>query len=187
MVIFEFTRNFKHQKNGDGLRPVENYNPWYPVLYTAYLLVRSMLQKQLDQDYLQIKHKNQEVVLPIRLQAYERICLLLERIKPNNMVPRLNTKETTATELRVALINEIRNEFNHNLSQQVYMSSDAWMYVSSAIEQLISMINEAGNELEEGASGLQLARKIFDKSMENEQDTVQGALTFVKKEIQDLF
>ncbi|MFY0607458.1 MAG: hypothetical protein JXR10_12125 [Cyclobacteriaceae bacterium] len=161
--------------------------PGVLILYTAYLLVRSFLQKQLDEVHLNLRHKNQEIVTPIRLQAYERVCLLLERISPNNIIPRLNGPEMSAKELQGALISEIRSEFSHNLSQQVYMSEDAWMYVSGAVEQLISLINESANELTEQAKSFDLARTIFEKSMQNEQDTVRGAQSFVKNEIKELF
>lgn len=161
--------------------------PGILILYTAYLMVRSFMQRQLDEQMMALRHKNQETVLPIRLQAYERICLLLERISPNNIIPRLSDREFTAKQFQGLLISEIRSEFNHNLSQQVYMSQDAWTYVSGAVEQLISLINEAGNELSPDASGLELAHKVFEKSMQNQQDTIRGALSFVKSEIQQLF
>lgn len=157
------------------------------VLYTAYLLMRAQAQKQLEEYRLSLRQKNQEVILPVRLQAYERICLLLERISPNNLIPRVNAKNMTARDLQAALIADVRSEYNHNLSQQVYMSNDAWMYVSGAVEQLISTINEAGNELDEQATSLVLAKKIFEKNMQNNQDTVRGALTYVKNEIKELF
>ena len=67
------------------------------------------------------------------------------------------------------------------------MSEDAWMYVSSAVEQLISLINEASNEVGPEESSLALATKIFEKNMQNEQDTIRGALQFVKAEIRTLF
>ncbi|MFT6883456.1 MAG: putative membrane protein, partial [Marinoscillum sp.] len=70
--------------------------PGVLILYTSYLLVRSFLQKQLDEVHLNRRHRNQEIVTPIRLQAYERICLLLERISPNNLIPRLNGPEMSA-------------------------------------------------------------------------------------------
>lgn len=161
--------------------------PGILILYTAYLLVRSFMNKQLDELHLSLRHKNQETVLPIRLQAYERICLLLERIAPNNLVPRLNDKSLTAKQLQGMLVSEIRSEFNHNLSQQVYMSEEAWIYVTGAVEQLISLINESANELGEEASGLDLAKMVFEKNMRNDQDTLRGALSFVKKEIKELF
>lgn len=157
------------------------------VLYAAYLMVRSFTNKQLEEYKYSIRQKNQEIVLPIRLQAYERVCLLLERVSPSNMVPRLNNNKMTAKDLQSALVTEIRSEYNHNLSQQVYMSGDAWTYVSSAIEQLISMINEAGNEMEEKATGLDLARAIFEKMLRQDGDTLKDALTYIKEEIKEVF
>ncbi|MFY0601696.1 MAG: hypothetical protein JXR03_18630 [Cyclobacteriaceae bacterium] len=157
------------------------------VLYAVLMVVRSIMQKQLDEYSLAVRQKNQEVVTPIRLQAYERVCLLLERVSPNNIIPRLNLPEMKVKDLQVALISEIRNEVNHNLSQQVYMSDDAWSFVSGAVEQLISMINEAGNEVAVDAPSVELARVIFEKSMKNDQDTIKGALRFLKEEIKDVF
>ncbi|MEO9477405.1 MAG: hypothetical protein ABJG41_17805 [Cyclobacteriaceae bacterium] len=157
------------------------------VLYAVLMVVRSIMQKQLDEYSMSIRQKNQEVVTPIRLQAYERVCLLLERISPNNVIPRLNHPEMTSKDLQGALVAEIRSEYNHNLSQQVYMSDDAWSFVSGAVEQLISLINEAGNEVKADAPSIELARAIFEKSMKNEQDTIKGAIRFLKEEIKDVF
>lgn len=157
------------------------------VLYAAYLIVRSFTTKQLEEYKYAIRQKNMEIVTPIRLQAYERVCLLLERIAPSNLIPRLNNNKMTAKDLQSALISEIRGEYNHNLSQQVYMSGDAWMYVSSAVEQLISMINEAGNQMEEKATGLDLAKAIFEKSINQDGDTLKNALSYIKEEIREVF
>lgn len=157
------------------------------VLYAVYLVIRSFLQKQLEEYKFSISQKNQEIVLPIRLQAYERVCLLLERISPGNIIPRLNENGMGARQFQADLIAEIRNEFNHNLSQQVYLTEDAWAYVSGSIEQLISMINEAGNQLNAEATSLDLARLIFEKSMQQESDSIKNALSVVKREIQQLF
>ncbi|MFH6984801.1 hypothetical protein [Marinoscillum sp. 108] len=161
--------------------------PGLLILYTAYLIVRSFMNKQLDELHLSLRHKNQEVVLPIRLQAYERICLLLERISPNHIIPRLNEKDLSAKQLQGALVSEIRSEFSHNLSQQVYISEEAWIYVTGAIEQLISLINESANELDDSATSLDLAKMVFEKNMRNQQDTLRGALSFIKNEIKELF
>ncbi len=157
------------------------------ILYSAYLMVRSFLNKQLDEKLLTLRHKNQETVLPVRMQAYERICLLLERISPNNLIPRVNEKDMTAGQLQAVMVSEIRNELNHNLSQQVYMSDDAWTYVKSAVEQLVSLINETANELGPESNSLDLAKQVFEKNMANQTDTLTGALTFVKAEIRELF
>lgn len=157
------------------------------VLYLAYLLVRSFLNKQLDEIRLQVAQKSQEVVIPVRLQAYERICLLLERISPTNLLSRINNSELNAIEFQHILINEVREEFNHNLSQQVYMSSEAWSQVQTAVEDVISLINEAGGSLEGEEKSLALAKKIIDLSMARPADTTRQALDFVKGEIQGIF
>jgi|AntAceMinimDraft_6_1070360.scaffolds.fasta_scaffold00055_40 hypothetical protein len=157
------------------------------VLYAVYLVIRAFLNNQLDEYKFSLSQKNQEIILPIRLQAYERVCLLLERVSPGNIIPRLNENGMNARQFQADLVIEIRKELNHNLSQQVYLSNDAWAYVSGAVEQLISMINEAGNQLTEEASSLDLARLIFEKSMQQETDVIKNAIGAVKREIQQLF
>ncbi|NQZ75097.1 MAG: hypothetical protein HRT61_03155 [Ekhidna sp.] len=157
------------------------------VLYLAYLLVRSFLQKQLDEIAFGVRQKNQEIVVPIRLQAYERVVLLLERITPANLVSRLGGSEYTAEEFQQILVHEIRNEFNHNLSQQVYMSDSAWTYVTTAVEQTISLINSSRNTLEEKAKGFDLARAILESSAGEDMDTPKQAIKYIKEEIQDVF
>jgi hypothetical protein len=153
------------------------------VVYVSYLITRSFHNKQLDELAITLKQKNQETVTPIRLQAYERIILLLERISPSNLIPRLSNAEFNAEEFQQILIHEIRNEFNHNLSQQVYMSDSAWTYVSTAVEQVISLVNSCANALESEAKGSELARAI----LENSDDTTYRAIKYVKEEIQTIF
>ncbi len=157
------------------------------VLYLAYLLVRSFLQKQLDEIAFSVRQKNQEIVVPIRLQAYERIVLLLERITPSNLLSRLGNAEYTAEEFQQILVHEIRNEFNHNLSQQVYMSDSAWTYVSTAVEQTISLINSSANGLGNEAKGIELARVVLENGAGEEMDTPKQAIKFIKEEIQSIF
>ncbi|WP_420575927.1 hypothetical protein [Ekhidna sp.] len=157
------------------------------VLYLAYLLVRSFLQKQLDEIAFSVRQKNQEIVVPIRLQAYERIVLLLERITPANLISRLSSSDYSAEEFQHILIHEIRNEFNHNLSQQVYMSDSAWTYVTTAVEQTISIINSSSNALDKKAKGFDLARAILENSAGEEMDTPKQAIKYIKEEIQDVF
>lgn len=157
------------------------------VLYLAYLLVRSFLQKQLDEIAFNVRQKNQEIVVPIRLQAYERVILLLERITPSNLLSRLGNSEYSAEEFQQILIHEIRNEFNHNLSQQVYMSDSAWTYVTTAIEQTISLINSSANALGEKSKGIELARTVLENGAGEEFDSPKQAIKYIKEEIQTIF
>ncbi len=155
------------------------------VLYAVYLMMRSFLTTRLEEMRAVNRQKSQEVVLPIRLQAYERIVLLLERMSPNNLITRLNNQEYTAKEFQQILVSEVRNEFNHNLAQQVYLSEKAWAYVSGAIEDLITTINESAGTLEEDAVALDLAKEIFERNIQ--KNTIPNALTYVKNEIREEF
>jgi hypothetical protein len=155
--------------------------------YLAYLLVRSFLQSKLEEVSFVMRQKNQETVIPIRLQAYERICLLLERINPSNLVQRLNNGEYSAAEFQQILVHEIREEFNHNLSQQVYMSSEAWTYVTTSVEQVISEVNGASNGLEDDSTSIDLAKALLELQSQKEVHILTESLDFVKKEIQVLF
>jgi hypothetical protein len=156
-------------------------------IYAMYLTVNSFLKKDFENRLVELKNKNAEIILPNRLQAYERMTLFLERVTPGNLVLRLNDPSYSARKLQSAMVNEIREELNHNLSQQVYMSDDAWKLIKNTVEELISLINEAARELPEDARGIDLAKNIFATISEKNFDRIDQTLTFIKNEIQRLF
>jgi hypothetical protein len=157
------------------------------VLYAAYLLVRSFIQKEIDLKKIEVRGRSIETVLPNRLQAYERIALFLERISPQNLLIRLSSPGMTAREFHQLLLGEIRNEYNHNVSQQVYMSEHVWSLVKNAKEDLIVSINDSAGEMKTEATSLDLSKKIFEKSVNKSVDPIAHALSELKKEIQQTF
>lgn len=157
------------------------------VLYAVYLMVKSFINAELDKKRLEIRGKSIETSMPNRLHAYERICLFLERISPNNLIVRLNNGDYTAREFQQILLNEIREEYNHNVSQQLYMSEEAWSLVKSAKEDLIVTVNEAMTTLAQEATGMDLSKAIFERTIQKEPDPIQHALVSVKKEIWNSF
>jgi uncharacterized protein YjaZ len=161
--------------------------PAAAVLYGMYLVVKSFVQKELDKSRIEIKSKNAELTLPMRLKAYERLSLFLERITPNNLVIRVRDNSYTALQFQQALLNDIREEFNHNLSQQIYVSNNAWNLVKSAKEEIISVVNQSSKDLNADANSLMLAKKIFDKMMERKSDPTAVALAQIKEEARSLF
>lgn len=161
--------------------------PAAAVLYAMYLVVKSFLDKELARHHLEIRGRSIETILPNRLHAYERICLFLERITPDNLVVRLNNGQYSAREFQQILLNEIREEYNHNVSQQMYMSEKSWDLVKSAKEDLILMINDVVNNLPQEATSIDLARKLFEKAGQKQLDPIQHALREVKNEIRQAF
>ena len=154
------------------------------VLYGMYLVVVSFLSKEREKLLIDLKTQNTQVVLPIRLQAAERLCLLLERVTPNNLVRRSNPAQYTAAELHPILLGEVREEFNHNLSQQVYFSEETWEAVRRAIEDVVTLLNMSRQSLNAEATGMDLAKTIFTQSLEQKNDAITFALRKVKSEIQ---
>jgi len=157
------------------------------VLYAAYLLVRTFVQKELDLKRLEVRGKSIELVLPNRLQAYERMALFLERVSPQNLLVRLNISGMPSREFHQLLLSEIRNEYNHNVAQQVYISENVWNLIKNAKEDLILSINDAAGEMSMESTSLDLSRKIFEKSISKQVDPIAHALVELKKEIQQTF
>lgn len=157
------------------------------VLYGMYLVVISFLSKEREKMLIDLKTQNTTTILPVRLQAGERLCLLLERITPNNLVRRSSPSGVTAAELHGSLLAEVREEFSHNFSQQIYFSEETWEAVKRAVEDVITILNQSRQQLEADASGIDLAKAIFAISLERENDAITHALKEVKSEIQLYF
>ncbi len=157
------------------------------VLYAAYLMVKSFTQKEIEVRKLEVRSRSIETILPARLQAYERITLFLERISPQNLLLRLTDSAYTAREFQKILLDEIRNEYNHNVSQQVYMSEEVWSMVKNSKEDLTVMINEAASQMNDDSKSIDLSKKIFEIVMEKKVDPIGHALSELKKEIQQIF
>ena len=156
-------------------------------LYGMYLIVRSFINRDIEVRKLEVRSRAIETILPNRLQAYERMCLFMERITPQNMLLRLNSPGIPAREFHRMLLEEIRNEYNHNVSQQVYMCEAVWNLVKNAKEDLVIMINEALEQMLAEATSIDLAKKIFELAMDKKVDPMGHALSELKKEIQQTF
>jgi hypothetical protein len=157
------------------------------VLYAMYLVVRLFVQREIDIKKLEVRGKCIETVLPNRLQAYERMTLFLERMSPQNLLMRLNVVGMPAREFHQLLLTEIRNEYNHNASQQIYIGEEVWNMIKNSKEDLIVMINEAASEMTPESTSLNLSKKIFEKSITKTVDPIAHALSELKKEIHQVF
>jgi hypothetical protein len=157
------------------------------VLYLAYLLVRSFIEKELELRKLEVRGRSMETILPNRLHAYERMALFLERMAPQNLLIRINTGNMAAREFHQLLLTEIRNEYNHNVSQQIYISEEVWDQIKNAKEDLIVTINDAAMEMAADSTSLDMAKKIFEKTINKAVDPLAHALVELKREIQRTF
>ena len=157
------------------------------VLYAMYLTLKSVMAKEIVKSNMDYKIENSKLVVPNRLQAFERMCLFLERLSPGNLVFRLNTSNMTAKALQHLMISEIREEFNHNLSQQIYMSDQSWDLIKNTVEDVIALINTNAEKLSEDSKSVELAKLIFNEIEKRDVDPVAITLSQVKSEIRDIF
>ena len=157
------------------------------VLYGMYLTVKLLLEREADRHRYDVQARYTESVVPIRLQAYERMVLFLERISPNNLLLRLGGSSTTVLEFQQRLLQEIRDEYNHNLSQQVYMSQGVWDQIQAAMNDVMTLINQASGDTQPDAPALNLSKRIFERIIQRDTSPTAEALKAVKAEIQMMF
>lgn len=124
---------------------------------------------------------------PLQLQAYERLTLLVDRIAIPNLISRTSTEGLTAREMQLVLTRTIRDEFDYNITQQIYIAPEAWNAVKQLKEKNLLIINQVGSKLPANASGLDLSRAILDfmvtDNKANLHELVSEALSFEAKKL----
>jgi hypothetical protein len=127
-----------------------------------------------------------QIALPLCLQAYERLVVLMERIKPESLAGRVGEPGITVPELRRLMIHSIGAEYEHNISQQIYVSAEAWEAVSNAKEQLVSLINSVSEKLPAAAEGRALTKQLLELSLKEKDFPLRTALTVLNAEAKKL-
>jgi hypothetical protein len=153
------------------------------VFLTAWLVLQNMIRNDQDKRKQELILQNSRTVTPIKLQAYERIVLFLERISLESLLLRVSVQDMTAQQLHNAMLNAVRSEFEHNLSQQIYMSQQAWEVVRNARSNMIKIINSEAEKLPADSSAMTLSKKLLEKIIDLEQEPTRAAIDFVKAEI----
>ena len=108
----------------------------------VFLLMRQFLKGQLLNEQIKSRGQLQKDTLALRIQAYERLVLFCERIDLSSLLLRLNTPETRPEHLKHALMVSVQKEFEHNLTQQIYVSSELWQMISLLKEKTIASISQ---------------------------------------------
>ncbi len=158
------------------------------VFLTAYFLLTRYMQKDATAKAIELKLKRDKEIVMLRLQAYERLALFLERISPASVISRVRVPDMICTELQYAMIKNIREEYEHNLSQQIYVSSATWNLIVQAKDEIIKTVNLIGQQLPPDASSGQLINAIFTGiSRTGAPLPTEQALEFLKTECRELF
>jgi hypothetical protein len=153
------------------------------VFLTSYFLLKKMIASDQDKRRQELILQNGRTVMPIRLQAYERIILFLERISLESLLVRVSTPDMNSVQLHTALLTTIRSEFEHNLSQQIYMTSQAWEVVKNARSGMIRIINSEAEKMPANSSGMALSKRLLETIMELDKEPTRVAIDFIKAEV----
>jgi len=106
---------------------------------------------------------------PLQLQAYERLVMLSERIALPNLISRANQPGLNAKEMQVLLLESVKQEYEYNMTQQIYVSPVAWEAVKNLKEQTMLIINQVGSAMPPDASGLDLNKVLMDVMMKQQK------------------
>ena len=136
--------------------------PSVVVLAACYLIVKKFLVSEIQRKQLAIFKDSQDTTLRLKLQAYERLVLFIERITPRQLIPRVYDSSMTVRDLQQVMTISINGEFEHNMSQQIYVSNNVWETVKNVKEQELTMVNRLAQSLNPDAPARDLHARILE-------------------------
>jgi len=156
-------------------------------LAVGYSFIKNDLKHYLDLRDAELKKDDRKQLLPLRLQAHERLIIFIERINPSNLFLRLHEQGIPVTALQAVILNDIRSEYQHNVTQQLYVSTETWEVVKKLKDDTLAMVNNAVNELPDGAMGVDLSRMILQHMAGLEDNPYDLTVNLIKKDVHQLF
>jgi|688.fasta_scaffold86759_4 hypothetical protein len=154
---------------------------------TAFFLVKKFLERDYQNQMVAMKAENQKMITPLRLQAYERLILLMERTNLSDLITRTHKSGMSARMLHSELLKTIRNEFDHNIAQQLYVTNKSWDSLKTAKEETIKTINIAASHVSDTAPAMELVNVLFDIITKVERLPTEIATDMLKMEARQLF
>ncbi|HEY2583280.1 MAG TPA: hypothetical protein VGI43_15825 [Mucilaginibacter sp.] len=157
------------------------------VVWMAFYLLKPYLDRDEKIQLLEFRKTISHQTLPLRLQAYERLVLYIERVNPANMLLRMNATSYGALDLYAIIAEEIRNEYQHNITQQIYVSSRAWGVVKHVKDDTLAIVHNAVKALPPNATGLDLSKVILGRLSELDANPYEVGTTILRQDIEQLF
>lgn len=161
--------------------------PALVMFWAVRSLFKEFLQGQQQMRLMEIKQQQGSTTLPLRLQAYERLALFCERISIPNLIMRLKTDGMQSGALRVALMMAIQQEFEHNLTQQVYVSEKLWEIVKLSRTDTVNVVTSVAEEIDPKANANELIAALFKAIEERDGSPLLTAQSAIKREAGILF
>ncbi|WP_207510777.1 hypothetical protein [Longitalea luteola] len=154
-------------------------------------LAYALWKQRKEAKELMEKHEKQKAAAPsaqpLQLQAYERLMLLVDRIALPNIISRTSQAGLSARDMQALLVQQIRQEFEYNVTQQIYVSQESWEAVRNLKDQNILIINQIASFLPADATGQDLSRSILEMLMQSPKaslhNVVADVLSFEAKKL----
>ena len=135
--------------------------PAFCVLLATWITMHKFYKSEADKRLWELKRLSQKEISPLRMRAYERLALLLERTMPEHMLIDLNLAEMTPLQLQAHLMHTIRQEYDHNLSQQIYVSDQVWQLIENAKQQTVAFVNSIAQQMPAQSNALDYAKTLI--------------------------
>ena len=156
------------------------------VLLATWLVLFKMLRDERDKREFELRKASHKEALPIRLRGYERLAILLERTTPEHMLRDMDIANLTVQQLQILLMKTVRLEFDHNLSQQVYVSDAVWEAVILVEEEMISFIAAGAKNFAPDSPALPYAQQLITVYGTNGQTPNQLAQIKLREEARSI-
>lgn len=160
--------------------------PALVVLAATWLVMHKLFNNEQEKRLWELKRLSQKEISPIRLRAYERLTLLLERTTPDRMLMEMNLQEMTIPQVQQQLFRTIRLEYDHNLSQQIYVSDEVWDKIIHARDEMGAFVTAMAAGMPEGSSTLDYAKTLITAYSTNGETPNSLALSALKEEAKTL-
>jgi len=137
--------------------------------------------------FTDVSKEERSTLLQLRLQANERLIVFIDRINPANLFLRLHQPGITSREFQSLILNEVRSEYQHNVSQQLYLSSANWIVLSKLKEDTLAMINNAVAALPAESTGVDLSKMVLEHVAVMSENPYDLTISLLKQDIHQLF
>ncbi len=152
------------------------------VFLTVFYMFKTYTENEQRNRIMEQRKDNKSMSFPFKMQAYERLALFCERISLSNLMLRVRDEKMNAADFRLALMVAIQQEYEHNISQQVYVSEELWKIIMFAKNDTINIIDLVSQTVPNDGTSLDLSRAIFNYLNEVKNTSLDKARSAISQE-----
>jgi hypothetical protein len=156
-------------------------------LIAFYYIVKDDIKRYFDIKNIELNRESKAQLFPLRLQAHERLIIFVDRINPANLLIRVHQQGIELATLQAGILNEVKSEYQHNITQQLYIDSVTWSVVRKLKDDTIAMINNAVQGLPKQSNGIELSKTILQHMATISENPYDLTIELIKKDIQKMF